>query len=256
MTTSRPVRAARRPGREPVAIALAAAAPLAFTAVLVPLRDDVANTSVALLLVLVTAAGAVMGRWAGWTAAVSSAVWFNFFWTEPYQTLVISSRTDVETAVLLLLVGAAVTEIAAWGRREQARASREAGFREGIVAASEAVAAGVSPSALIDDVSARLVPLLGLERCRYDYGTALDHPRLEPDGSVVWRHRTVDVDSAGLPLDKPTELLVEAGGRFHGRFLLTPRPGARPGRAERLVAVALAGQVGAALAAYGADREA
>ena len=60
----------------------------------------------------------------------------------------------------------------------------------------------------------------------------------------------MDVDAEGCPPERPTELLVESGGRFRGRFLLTPRPDARPTRAERLVAAALADQVGAALADY------
>ena len=218
---------------------------------LLPFRDDLANTSVALVLVLVIVGVAATGhRVAGLLAALSAAVWFNFFWTEPYQTLVISSRADVETAVLLLLVGMAVTEIAVWGHRQQAAASREAGFRDGIVAAAEAVASGDSPSSVIDSVAEQLVPLLGLERCRFDFGTGLDHPRLEHDGSVVWRRRRVDVDSEGFPPDRPTELLVESGGAFRGRFLLHPRRGARTTRAERLVAVTLADQVGAALTAY------
>jgi hypothetical protein len=238
------------------AIAAGVLVPPAVAAALLPLRGEVANTSVALVLVLVIVGVAASGhRIAGLLAALSAAVWFNFFWTEPYQTLVISSSADVETAVLLLFVGLGVTELAAWGRRQQAAASREIGFRTGILAAAGAVAAGESPSAVIDDVAARLVPLLGLERCRFDHGTGLDHPRIERDGSVVWRHRTVDVDRHGLPLERPTELLVESGGQFHGRFLLSPRPGSRPGRSERLVALALADQVGAGLAAYRADRE-
>jgi hypothetical protein len=41
---------------------------------------------------------------------------------------------------------------------------------------------------------------------------------------------------------------VESGGLFQGRFLMTPVPGARPTLEQRLLAVALADQVGAALA--------
>jgi hypothetical protein len=251
MTRSRPVRAARQPVRSWVATVTGVLVPFAVAAALLPLRNSVANTSVALLLVLAVVGVAMTGRrLAGWMAAASAAAWFNFFWTEPYQTLVITSRVDVETAVLLLLVGAAVTEIAVWGRRQQAAASREAGFRDGLLAAAEAVATGDTPSAVIDRVSQQLVPLLGLERCRFDYGTGLDHPRLEHDGTVVCRHRQVDIDTDGFPPERPTELLVESGGQFRGRFLLTPRPDARPTRAERLVAAALADQVGAALADY------
>jgi hypothetical protein len=44
------------------------------------------------------------------------------------------------------------------------------------------------------------------------------------------------------------ELLVEGGGIFQGRFLMTPAPGARPALERRLLAVAFADQVGAARA--------
>ncbi len=46
-----------------------------------------------------------------------------------------------------------------------------------------------------------------------------------------------------------TELLVEGGGLFHGRFLMTPLPGSRPTPEQRQLAIAFADQVGAALAA-------
>ena len=64
-------------------------------------------------------------------AAVSAAVWFDFFWTQPYETLAITTRADIETAVLLLLLGLAVAEIGVHARRQHAAASREGGFRDG-----------------------------------------------------------------------------------------------------------------------------
>ena len=42
-------------------------------------------------------------------------------------------------------------------------------------------------------------------------------------------------------------LLVESAGYLRGRFLMTPAAGSRPALESRLVAVALADQVGAAL---------
>lgn len=57
---------------------------------------------------------------AGMAAAVSGAAWFDFFLTVPIHTFAIDDANDVEIAVLLVLVGVAVTEIALWGRRKQA----------------------------------------------------------------------------------------------------------------------------------------
>jgi Domain of unknown function (DUF4118) len=56
------------------------AAPLALTAALIPLRGSLPNTDAALALVLVVVAVAAAGRrLAGIVAAVSAAVWFDFF---------------------------------------------------------------------------------------------------------------------------------------------------------------------------------
>jgi len=182
-------------------------------------------------------------------AAVSTAVWFDFFLTQPYERFTITRRTDIETTVLLLVIGVAVTEIAVWGRRHYAIASRRAGYLDGINNAARAVAVGGSASALIDQVSGHLVQLLSLRPCIFQYGVAgLGRPaRLQRDGSVTsgqlrW------ADGEGLPAGIDVELLVEGGGIFQGRFLMTPVPGARPGLERRLLAVAFADQVGAALA--------
>ena len=56
------------------------------------------------------------------------------------------------------------------------------------------------------------------------------------------------MDGEVFPPDADVELLVEGGGIFQGRFLMTPAPGARPALERRLLAVAFADQVGAALA--------
>jgi hypothetical protein len=56
-----------------------------------------------------------------------------------------------------------------------------------------------------------------------------------------------DADRDGLPFSIRTELLAEADGLLMGRFLMAPLPGAHPTLEQRLVAVALADQAGAAL---------
>jgi len=236
--------------RDRLAVIAALAAPLALTAILVPFRHSFPNTDAALALILVVVAVAANGyRLAGYLAAVSAAVWFDFFLTRPYEEFSITRRADIETTVLLLVIGAAVTEIAVWGRRQQAAASRRAGYLDGINAAAQAVAAGGSTAGLIDQISARLTELLSLRSCEFQYGKAgLGRPaRLQKDGRVVTERRTWDA-AEGLPDDTDIELLVENGGVLQGRFLMRPRPQAHPTLEQRLVAIALADQVGAALA--------
>jgi Domain of unknown function (DUF4118) len=226
-------------------------APLALAAVLVPFRAGFPNTDAALAMLLVVVAVAANGdRLAGVLAAMSAAVWFDFFLTQPYGRFTMIRRADIETTVLLLVIGAAVTEIAVRGRRHYAIASRRAGYLDGINNAARAVAAGGSVQALIDQVSAQLVQLLTLRSCIFQYGVAgLGRPaRLQHDGSVTFGQLRWEVDGKGLPAHTDVELLVEGGGIFQGRFLMTPALGARPALERRLLAVAFADQVGAALA--------
>jgi K+-sensing histidine kinase KdpD len=239
-----------RLSRDHVAVAAGLLTPLAVAAILVPFRTHFPNTDAALAMLLVVVAVAANGnRLAGYLAAVSTAVWFDFFLTRPYERFSINRQTDIETTVLLLVIGVAVTELAVWGRRQHAVASRRAGYLDGISATAEAVAAGEGPSDLIEEVSGQLTRVLSLRSCRWQYGVAgLGHPpRLGHDGRVTTGEQVQDVVSAGLPPDTETELLVESGGLLQGRFMITPVPGRRPTREQLLVAIALADQVGAAL---------
>jgi len=177
-------------------------------------------------------------------------VWFDFFLTRPYERFTITRRTDIETTVLLLVIGVAVTEIAVWGRRHYAIASRRAGYLDGISKAAQLVAAGGFAAALIDQVSGQLMRLLSLRSCVFQYGVAgLGRPaRLQRDGSVTFGQLRWAADGEGFPAGTNVELLVEGGGIFQGRLLMTPAAGARPALEQRLLAVAFADQVGAALA--------
>jgi hypothetical protein len=131
--------------------------------------------------------------------------------------------------VLLLAVGVAVTEITHWGRRQQEAANQREGYLGDIETTAAAVAAGdSSPSALIDTVCDHITAVLGLSRCRFDYGTGLGLPRLEADGRLRRDRQLLDVETSGLPTDVATELVVESGGRFMGRFLLTAGPDTHP----------------------------
>ncbi len=239
-----------RADRTFVILSAAAVTPLVVSALLATFRTSFASTNAALVLVLVVVAFASTGlRTAGVVAALSSAAWFDFFLTEPYQQFTITDPEDVETTVLLLLVGIAVTEMALWGRRQQARASRQEGFLGGIMSAASGAAGGTVPQeALTVQVAAQITDVLRVDSCRFDTATGGHLPRLNRDGSITRQRRPLDVERDGLPTDTRIELPVENGGVRLGRFLLTAATGIRrPDLQQRLVAVALADQLGAAL---------
>ena len=99
-------------------------------------------------------------RLAGVVAALSSGIWFDFFLTEPYQQFAISDPNDIEDVVLLVLVGAAVTEVALWGRRQQGRASRRAGYLDGVLQTAEVVASGAeAPADVVSRVADQIQEL-------------------------------------------------------------------------------------------------
>ncbi|MEI8407219.1 MULTISPECIES: DUF4118 domain-containing protein [unclassified Kribbella] len=242
--------------RNPV-LAAAVFAPPAVCALLIPFRDTFDNANLALLLVVVIVAIAACGvRPAGILAAVSSALWFDFFLTVPYNSFDIRHRDDIETTVLLVVIGAAVTEIAIWGRRQQARASRHRGYLDGVITTSQAVAAGGSTDELIDHVRAELTAVLGIDGAKFTTGGKRGAAAvLNADGTVTRAGRALKVERDGLPTNTEIELAVQHAGEVRGRFLLTAAARiARPDLEQRLVAVALADQVGAALSSREALR--
>jgi K+-sensing histidine kinase KdpD len=236
--------------RDRLAVLAGLAAPLALSAALVPFRASFPNTDAALALILVIVAVAASGyRPAGVLAAISAAAWFDFFLTVPYERFTITGRTDIETTILLLAIGIAVTEIAVRGRRHHQAAARRAGYLDGINSAARTVATGGSAAALTGQVCEQLTGLLSLAGCRFQDRVAGigSPPRLRRDGTVTAGGQTWDAEHNGLPPGQDTELLAEAGGLLQGRFLLTPGPQTRPTLEQRLIAVALADQAGAAL---------
>ena len=118
-------------------------------------------------MVAIVAFAATGRRAAAVLAAVSAAVGFNLFHTEPYLSLRINSSDDVETAVLLLAVGLAVGELAVRGRRRGAVAERAPGPRDpqGLGAL---VAEGEDADYVLLATASELTHLLGLVDCRFE----------------------------------------------------------------------------------------
>lgn len=236
--------------RDRIAVLAALALPLAVAAVLLPFRASWSNTNVALLLVVVVVGVAAAGsRVAGGLAAVWAAVWFDFFFTLPYYRFTIRSPADVTTAVLLLLTGLAVSQLAARARRLKIIAVTDAGYLAQIHETALLAKSARGPDVIVNHVREQLVALLDLEAARFEYGALLGHPpRLEPDGTVTAGRSRWNVELAGLPADE-IELRTFGGGHYYGRFMLQAKPGSRPSLQARLVAVTLADQAGRAFGA-------
>lgn len=234
--------------RRLVAVLLGLVVPFALCAALYPARSSVPNTDDALALVVVVVAVATFGvRLAGLVAALSAGVSFDLLLTVPYGSLSIHSRQDVETVLLLVIVGVAVTEIAAQGWRQRGRAAVRARYLDDL---RQAVTAPGPPTETIDRVSGLLVDVLGLASCRFEPGPGPAAPELTADGTVRWGEALWDVAAEGLPLQTETALPVSRDDVRYGRFLLTSQLGSRPDRTELLVAVLLADQVAATLAVH------
>jgi len=233
-------------------IAAAALAPLLAGALLAAFQDNVTTATSALVLVLIVVAAAATGdRVAGLVAAVSSGVWFDVFLTEPRGQLTIKNPEDLEVTVLLVLVGVAVTEVALWGHRQQARASRRAGYLDGVFGTSRIIAEPQpSAEALIEHVAHQIIEVLDIDDCRFvaGAGPGPQEATLDHGGQVTRRGHPVNVDRDGLPVDESVRLVVGQGTVCHGQFVLTASSRvARPSAEQLEVAVLLADQVGAAL---------
>ena len=233
-------------------IAAAALAPLLCCAVLAVFREGATTATDALVLVLIVVGAAATGdRLAGIVAALSAGAWFDVLLTQPYGQFSIHDPNDIEVTVLLVLVGVAVTEIALWGHRQQARASRREGYLDGVLGTSNIIALReASPEALIDHVAQQIVAVLDIEDCRFipGQGPGPQDMSLDHDGFVTRRGYRVDVERNGLPTDERISLVVRQGGVVHGQFVLTAATRVvRPSVVQLKVAVLLADQVGAAL---------
>jgi K+-sensing histidine kinase KdpD len=234
--------------RDALAVAGGLLLPIGVAAVLVPFRASLANTASALILVAVVVGIAANGnRAAGFVAAASASLWFDFFLTKPYERLAMAQRPDIETAVSLFIVGIAVTEIAARNRHHRVVADEHFDYVAAIYRLSELAAAGAPAEQVLAQANGELVQLLQLRSCRYE--PVLDTQRLgqiDHDGEVYLGAVRWRAEHMGLP-GKELVLLVHARGRVLGGFVLEPTPGWPVSNERRLVAVAVADQVASVL---------
>lgn len=220
--------------------------PLLVSGLLYFLNGVVAGAASALILVLVVVGVAATGdRPAGILAGLASAAGFDFFLTVPYLSLNIADPEDIELAILLLLVGLAVNELALWGGRQRSRASEREGFIRGVMESSDLVATGRPGAETVDAVAGHIRHSLGAERVTYSDGApSSDEAVVQRDGSVTFEGMALNVTAAGLPTDRFTAVPVIQGERTLGRFQVTTATRlVKPSTEQLRIAVLLADQV-------------
>jgi hypothetical protein len=237
-------------------IALGGLAPILGAAALVAVRGHIANTNVALVLaVVVVVSGALGGRAGGTVAGFTAALSFDFFHTRPYLSLLIHDTDDVEMTILLLILGLVAGQLA-W--RAGVAARQRDGGRGGldqIRRLAELVVQGAPSADVIAMARTQLIDLFHLVDCQFEpapFLERIDLPHVERTGVVA--HRRYRLQPGGeLEVELPAEgiaLHVMSRGQIVGRFILDFHPDAGATLEQRIVAVALADQVGASLAAY------
>jgi hypothetical protein len=251
MDDDQPTRRTARPSLSPFAWVVALAGPVVVSAALIPLRNEIRTSNVSLVLVLVVVIAAVLGgRVGGAVAALVSFAAFDFFFTRPYYSFTINSRDDIETAVLLLVVGLIVGELVVRTRRSETKAEMSRAEVVRVRRLSELAAGGEPAGRLIGIVRGELISLLHVDTCRFE-------PLPFHEELPELTHQGVRIPGVEAPEisvhDGRVSLPVYGSGRPVGRFVLDLDIGegatgiALPPE-DRALAVALADQLGTVLA--------
>lgn len=238
-----------RPRHATARIAVAVLASVGVAILLVPLRAHVLNTNLALVLVLVVLGAAVVGgRAAGVTSALAAALCYDFFLTVPYGSFTMERGDDIETTVLLALIGLVSGELVERARRHERAALARGRELAQVQRRAELAAGGERPGRLIEVSTRELTDLLGLKACRFV-------PRPVPENLPVFTHTAIVIPGVESP-DAPAgavALPVRAHGRDFGHFVMvfpTPSYGIDAPIDMKHAAVALADQLGMALLRY------
>jgi hypothetical protein len=223
-------------------VTIAAAIPVGISAAWMPLRDQLPNTDLALLMILVIGSvGWLAGPVAPLVAAVTAAVSFDVLDTRPYGTLAMSRGVDVTTALILLatglLVGAGAARLGGFQRSEDHRVDALAVVME----ASGLVATGEEQRLITEAVREELLRSLGVEECeQYPGPPSGARPVVARDG------RLVGLLSGGSRGASQIDLPIWCQGEIAAHYRLTLGK-KKPARAELRLALSLADQAGAAM---------
>jgi K+-sensing histidine kinase KdpD len=203
-------------------------------------RPQLHENHVTLVLVLAVAVVSAAGlRPAGLVAAVTTALAYDYFWTEPYYSFRIFNTNDILTVLLLVLVGGAIEQLSWWAGRQRATAARRLDYLTALRRAAEPIAPETQAAAL-EAISDMVSTVLNADSSRLVLGERLPTTVLHDDGSVTRAGRVMDVDSDGLPTDDIIAIPVRRPDHRPGYFAVTAATHvARPRAEQRQVAALL-----------------
>ena len=225
----------------------------AVAALLTLVRPQLHENHVTLVLVLAVAVISAAGlRPAGLVAAVTTALAYDYFWTEPYYSFRIFDTQDILTVVLLVLVGGAIEQLSWWAGRQHAVAARRLDYLNALRRAAEPIPPETH-TATLQAISDTMITILDADSCDLVLDDRLPATVLHGDGSVTRAGRIMDVDTDGLPTDDVIAIPVPTPEDHPAYFAVTAATHvARPRPEQRQVAALLAHLAAQSLTAAGA----
>lgn len=246
----------RDPGEGNLAVGLGVGAfgALVLAGVLSPLRDHIPNANMALALVIPVLLGAIIGgRLAGICSALVAALAFDFVFTKPYGSLRVESKDDVWTLVVLLIVSLVAAEVGIRARRGGVAARESRADIGRLVRVAELSATGADTDDVVSSVRAEMIGLFNLVDCVYEAApTGTPLPRLGQRGALEGTKLVAWGDFV-LPTGG-VEVAVRGRGRDLGRLVLYAHDATAASVEKRLVAVAMADELGVTLASGSTTR--
>jgi len=236
-------------GSDIIGMAIGVIGALVLSVAMIPLRDHLHNDNMALALVIPVLVGAVVGgRLAGAVSAIAAALCFDFFFTLPYLSLRIEGSNDLTSFFVLLVVALIAAEVGIRARRGS-RAAREArSDLDRLCRVIELAARGADIEDVVSSARAELIGLFGLVDCTYEAGAGHGTlPRLGIHGAIEGTALVADHSEFLLP-PGGVELAVVGRGTDYGRLVLFASEAVHASLQKRVVAVAIADQLGITLA--------
>lgn len=230
-----------------IPMVVAISVPLVVGMALVGVRGEIDSQITALMLVVTVVGGAqVGGRLGGVVSALMAAICFDFFHTQPYLSLKITDAKDIETTVLLLVVGLAVGAMADRLQLERMFGRAGANASSALGRVLEVAAEGCAEDVELA-VRAELLELLGLQECWFTTET-VTLTTIDRGGAIRLEGPANLGGDFALPVEG-VALPVTWNDRSFGYVAAIPIPGVIVMAANRRAAVAMAEVLGLALAA-------